>query len=798
MFVMRTLNLPLARLKSLILAADVRFVPTDYINDHIWELSVGPGDPAGLSLSTTFGLRARSFRIFPRFIENRIERADPRQFESQPHLHQIYPNFALITFAPFTGIDVIWETWVPDSHSIAARFTIQNNGVITRNLHFDLLALLSPGSEGHRMVGTQMAGSMVLSGHTEDLFPVVFLTGGASLDPGPLPALAFDMTLLPGTVYQTTMIQAALESEQASFEKARLLATLPWDAEKTRIEIGNAEVIEITTENQDWDELFTLGQQKALQLLVGPTDALPHPSLILSRDPDLGYSPRKDGSDYNHLWNGQTPLHIAYLGSILLPAAPHFFEGLLHNYIFTQNPDSGYIDWKPGLAGQRSLLMATPILANLTWIIFEVTRNRSFLEESFQPLYNFLMSWFSLRHDQDEDGIPEWDHPAQLGFEEHPLFGTGGALSPGADISAIESPALCALLYQECRALIKIAETVDRLESIPTLAAHAENLRAAVDSSWDEHLNKYHAWDRDSHLSLPGEFLGQHEGNGSLPLRRILEQPARLVLHIHSTGIIPPRPVVSIYGQDQSGKQVERIILPERWQWFLDNGSVTTNDLFSTVDSIRIQGLESNDSVMVYRFNSVATDLSLQLPLYAQLPSPAQARQLIEHTLLNPDQFWKPFGLPACADDQNFQSPGTGDFVLLIWNTWIGEAFLKYGYRARAAELFTHLMSGIIQTFNQNGEFVARHSALDGAGRGEVNALEGLPPIGLFLDILGVKIFSPWKVHLEGSNPFPWPVRLKYRGLTIIRQTEKTNIIFPDRQVVTIEDPAPCTISART
>ena len=54
---------------NLTLAADARLSEPDYVNDHSWELELGSGDPPALSLRTTYGLRARSNRIFPRFTE---------------------------------------------------------------------------------------------------------------------------------------------------------------------------------------------------------------------------------------------------------------------------------------------------------------------------------------------------------------------------------------------------------------------------------------------------------------------------------------------------------------------------------------------------------------------------------------------------------------------------------------------------------------------------------------------------------------------------------------------------------
>ncbi|HEY6073170.1 MAG TPA: hypothetical protein VIV15_07205, partial [Anaerolineales bacterium] len=79
----------------------------------------------------------------------------------------------------------------------------------------------------------------------------------------------------------------------------------------------------------------------------------------------------------------------------------------------------------------------------------------------------------------------------------------------------------------------------------------------------------------------------------------------------------------------------------------------------------------------------------------------------------------------------------------------------------------------------------------DGSGIGERNSLSGFAPVGLFLGCLGVTLLAPDRVRLEGFNPFPWPVTLKYRGLTVQRGLDSTTVTFPNgaEAVVTSTDP---------
>ena len=85
---------------NLTLAADMRLSAPDYVNDHIWEMELGSGDPPALSLRTTYGLRARSIRIFPRFTESGTTIVDVSEFTTPPIIRHCYPNFLELDLLP--------------------------------------------------------------------------------------------------------------------------------------------------------------------------------------------------------------------------------------------------------------------------------------------------------------------------------------------------------------------------------------------------------------------------------------------------------------------------------------------------------------------------------------------------------------------------------------------------------------------------------------------------------------------------------------------------------------------------
>ena len=143
---MREWNLRSGDPLSLILAADARLCRPDYTNDQIWELFLGNADPGAVVLQTTYGLRARSMRLFPVFSEGDVIVSDTADYETPPAVHQFFPNYINLTFSPFPGIDVTAEYWVPESQVIAGRLRFFNSGVTPRRFRFEWVALLAPSS----------------------------------------------------------------------------------------------------------------------------------------------------------------------------------------------------------------------------------------------------------------------------------------------------------------------------------------------------------------------------------------------------------------------------------------------------------------------------------------------------------------------------------------------------------------------------------------------------------------------------------------------------------------------------
>ena len=789
---MRQWTLGTADPLSLTLAADARFSTPDYSNDHIWELELGSGEPAALSLRTTYGLRARSMRIFPRFIEKDKEVTDPAAFFSPPVVTAFYANFVEVRFSPFEDVDVVAEYWVPDSQSLCGRLSFANRTTDERTLSFELATSLVP-LDGQNFKPNQIQAVNVLTGKAADLQPVLFLTGGPTLGTGPQPSLNLKVELGPGSKRRFSWAQVALRDEEEGFIKARHTVARSFDAERARIELTNAsQTVDIETGDAAWDAAFALSQQAAFRLVFNGNVALPHPTFVHARQPDHGNSLVGDGSDHAASWNGQTPLESYYLTS-LLPRNPELGEGLIKNFISVQEED-GRIDHKIGLADQRSRILAAPFLASMAWKIYEQSENKHFLTETYPALWQFFWAWFAPEHDRNNDSLPEWQHPLQISFEDHPLFNTWHGWARGVDISAVHSPSLFAALYHEAESLRKISGLIGKNNDQAVLEKQAEKLLEGANACWDSRRANYRYLDRDSNLALRGKILHRGKGGGVIKIKESFENPVRLLIEVETHDGAIRRPEVDIsefvtkLGEDET-------LTPLDFRRTSTGSAATSKKIFTKIGKVSVYNLDDADKVIIRSVDLSGDDQSLLLPLWAGMPDEQQANALVNRTLLNAEKFDRPFGLPACPSPPKKEAAAICQSVHLPWNQLVIEGLLRYGYETEATRFFAHLMQGVLQNLRQNNAFYQHYNAEVGTGVGERNALSGLAPTGLFLEILGVRILSDTRVRLERQNPFPWAVTVRYRGLTIKREAHRTTITFAKGEQVEVADEVPCTIS---
>ncbi|MGH2627252.1 MAG: MGH1-like glycoside hydrolase domain-containing protein, partial [Anaerolineales bacterium] len=426
--------------------------------------------------------------------------------------------------------------------------------------------------------------------------------------------------------------------------------------------------------------------------------------------------------------------------------------------------------------------------ATLAWRINPHTEDIAFLKEIYPRLVEFADSWFDRAQDADGDGWPEWESCIQAGLRQVPAFVPWHPSGPAADVRLAETVDLASYLFRELGSLLEMGQEIGDTQSTIAFAERRALLRRMVEEAWSEDDALYRHRDRDTHLTPSGVRLGRRAGRGEVRPRARTPTGSRVL--IWCTGPEADTGALSVHlaGQGSDGKTLEETLGRDRFAWFWDSGTAVSQGTFSRLERIVIEGVGQE-----FRTEARTVDLSRQdaaqlLPLWAGLADERRDEALVRRAVLDEARFWRAHGVPSCsaADPSYGPSRGEGGAAGMVWNAMIAESLTAGGWRAEAAELVRRLMAGVIHGLTAQGEFRELLDPDAGLGLGEGGHVAGLFPVWAFLEVLGVRLLGPRKVRLDGANPFPWPVEVRWRGLRVRREPDVTRVTFPDGQELAV------------
>ena len=771
---------------ALTLCADWRLCDTKYTDDIIWELSLEGGEPESMAVKTTFGLRASGMRLFPRFVRKDGTISDPTKFHHSPVVQQIYPNYARIIFSPFPGLEVRAEYQVASSAVICGRFWLKNKSILKEHFQFELVGVFNPLGAGQGFAVVPMDSNMVMEGGSGNLSLLCCLGTPAKSGSGPFASLGQEIELFPNSHIGVNWALAVADTHLEAFQMAQSAVQHRFDAEIARIELTNeAEELEISTGNPEWDAALVLTQRTVRRLIFPAGGGLPNASFVLSRRPDQGYSISGDGSDYPQAWSGQTALDAYFLSSLLLPGGMQWVKGLVRNFLATQD-ESGQIDWRPGLRGQRSRKLAQPMLASLALSASEMTGDSDWLKDIYPGLVRFVRNWFSSTHDRDMDGFPEWDHVLQTGLEGAPMYDRWHSASQGLELSVLESPSLGSMLVQECRSLCQIGRLLGAEADIPWLEEQADRLSRQIQETWQPARGMYQYRDHETHSKSAGDEILELSGSGTFSVKKEFSSAQRFIYLIQSVDQATRSASLKIRGRCGDVEVVEEIPA-KRFMWVNGQGRFTGQQVLTQIDAIEVSGLLAEDKVLVKVPDYTLEDISLLLPLWAGIPDEEQAKMALEKAIL---PIWlEKYGMPSCPTVMRAAGAEAMGGVLMPWNLLVGEGLLRYGFRKEAAELVRRLMEGVILSLRNQHDFYSQMDASNGKPLGEPGHLHGMAPIGLFLRTAGIHQITPERLIIQTGSPFSHAITVKYKGTGVTLTAKEAQITFPSGQSIRVDEP---------
>ena len=764
------------------MAADARMSRTKYVDDQAWKLDLGGTNRAALAFQTQFGGRAGLVSIVPMWLTGGHPVYQYQSYHHPPALTHFAPNFLAIRAEIAPWLELKARYWVMESNAAGCEFSIKNHKNEDIELQIELFAhVVINGRNKQLNVLTMGDYSLALHlGQIGNINPVLTLEGaGMDIYGGRIssPKLGRRLVLPAGETRTVPFVVAGLPDMRDSHSVAMNWLSRPWEIYFKKIDDFAAAIPRIQTGHESWDRLLDLSYNLLLQAQMGSSDQLSHASLVANRASNRGWSRRGDGRDHIRPWAGQDPT-LAYLAATAAAnIAPDWAKGLIHNYLSTQD-DTGFVDRQPGLAGQTQGLMMMPVLARMSWTVFQLTEDRGFLAEVFPRLTAFFGRW--LQEDQDADGVPEWQSERQMGYVAFPTFGLGQGWAQGANVRQMETPDLLAYLISEADALCSIARELDDEGVENEQRQRLSDLQDHLEEFWNG--SRYSYRDRDSHLTNDSiELLRRGPGDEIHIIERPLPAPDRVMIRVVGGVNQVPRIRLRLTGLNSDGEDCLIETDVDAFDWQNRQGVYTTRQALSFVGTIEIEGLSRVYKVYASTIDSARLDINHLLPLWTGLLAKDRASALVRQAM-DESQFYCPNGITMVSrSDPNFDPSNArgGGGIWMYFLSLVGEGMVKSGFHQEATDLVKRVLSSLCKVLDRDGHLSQFYHAEEIKGFGEDHHIGGIVPLKLFSDVIGIRILSPLKVWVGG--PFTWEQELKVEqhGVVVARNADGIHIDFP-------------------
>lgn len=776
---------------AFILVPDGEFSSHNTENNHVWSLNLDATNIYPFYLKTSYHLHAKSMRLFPNIVVDHHRLTQPEDFIQQPTVTSYSPATIQIEYRSTHQLAIKFTCFLPEADVLVGSIKLENAGSNSISLDSKIGALLVPMGKGSPIHPLKIGDHQILTGQTDGICPILIMSSGPTGISDPYPALRLPLNIDPGQSEILCWSLVSKKSQKESYETACEYISSTWQkAFQTQIKAHDRKRIHIKTGEPDWDSTFSLAQVNALTHLVAIGGKEKNPVFVRTRLPDNAIGIRPEDKPLENL----TLLDVLHLTQVILPSHTDLLTHLVERF-------SGRVDehgFLPscihrGLTGKP--INECPLLAYLCLMLFEINHDHEFLRRVFPHLQRFFSHGWMKDENSLDSTLPHWESPEQLQLDTGLFnFDIWEETGKGLDIRTVESPALAAMLHQEVSALHKIADILGNRSARQTYNKIAKALNEKMISLWDEEQKVFTYRDRQSHLSPERELYYPGLIKPKIDINKTFIHPQRLLIHLMTNEELTRSCVVKIIGRNKSGETIVEQHQSPGLRWVLEHAHITTQNLFSTLDEVEFEGFYPEDRFLIETADYSQPDISCLLPIWTGRVNNNVLSALIENQFdFSAPEFssgipetWRLPGLPeqpseGLAGSAKLRIPeGLVQQVNILWNTLIIEGLVREGLTETAVTIFTNMMSAILHGLKDYNGFYSAHEVESGLPIGLANAITGLAPVGLFLKIAGIKLLSPNRVAIWGSNPFPWPVEVRWQGLWLRREDEQTHIIFPD------------------
>lgn len=758
--------------------------------DQVWILNLDCKDPYPFCLTTTYGLRAKSVRLFPNLIHENRRISKPKDFSLLPRVIEYSPASISIEAEYQNQIKFLFSCFFIEPEVLVGNSQIRNLTETQIDITLQLALNLVPMGKGEPSHPEKVGNNQFITGYTDNLEPVLYMTGGPTAISNPFPALSIQLNLLPSSAQQLSWTLVSKETKSQSFERAKKIITSDWqNGFHAHIMEHKGLTIGIKTGEPEWDSAFFLSQVNAkthfLEYIKEP--GIPH--FIKIRLPDSSSISDNLDSKSKTLTN----LELNHLCQVLLPAEIDNAIYLIENQIKIQIAN---LERNPGNNNYETIYKGCPLLASLLLEIYEINQDIRLLERSFPDLCKLYQLWIIDPVSGTEMDNLHWESPTQLQIDSGLFsFDIWESYSRGLDIKKVESPALYAMLLKESKALSKISKILGERSEMRYFNHRVKEFQQRLEDCWQEKMCQYGYQDINTHLCSSGETVYQDHVSSEVEIHQNFTKPQRLHCQIFASDEYTRACRIRIKGKSSKGEPIEEVFKSPGLLWVSGRAHLTSKYLYQEIETLSFEGLNLQDEFILETVDLTQTDITCLLPFWADGGMEKHLQEM-SSTLLDSHNDLLSIGIPETWEGERPLPEDLPLRVNVLWNTLILEGLANYGESQKAAELFTNIMRGIVHGLKDYDGFFPLFDSNTVQPVGQYNAISGLVPIHLFLIIAGIKLLSPTKVALWGSNPFPWPIEINWKGLSLWKEGDHTRITFPNGAAAEHNSEKPVLITA--
>ena len=776
--------------KAFILAA--ASWPEGFIeDDQVWSLAFDHSDAHPFHLTTTYGLKARAVQVFPEIFFATAPLSNLNAAYTPPKITRYAPGVLQVVLRYDAGLTLTFTASTSEPNVLAGRILVENQGESILHFKQALAFHLLPLGKGVKTRSGKAGTHHILTAESGGLSAVMAMSGGPISTNTPYPALMRPLQLGPGESHSTDWALAARQTHESALRTAQHYSRqIGSQDQQQRLMDHSRQTIHIQTGNKDWDAAFFLAQVISQTHFIACGSAGEAPAVVRNRLPDAPPLNTRNLSKRDDL----TTLELVHLAQVLLPQQTSMMAQLVMKFLHRITED-GQLLTRRSASPFIKPYDEPPVLASLCLEIFEVTQDPAFLQQAFPHLTQLANGWLFSDAESRQEKPLSWQDPEQCqlasGFYPFDIWERSGG---GLDIRAMESPALLAMLLREARSLGKIAEELAATASARRWERIEARLRNTLDGLWHEGQQTYRYRDSHSQAVQSREELLRTFAQTTLNLDRRFKDPQRLVCHLAAHDERTRVCRLTLAGLDSTGAEQVEVYRPGEIRWIAGRAHITTRNLFSVLRTVSQTGLMPEDEIHLETAGLSQADITCFAPIWAGSLTASRLQALLDHHL-DPSHPGLLRGLPEIFPGGDEPPKDVMDAVNVLWNTLVIQGLARSSRTESAAALFTNLMATISSGLKDFGGFFPAYQTQDGRPLGPINAVAGLAPLRLCLEIAGVRLLSPWKVAIWGANPFPWPIEAQWQGLTLSKDSQHTQITFPDGTTFTHEGCEPVTIT---